>query len=238
MNGERWDVTPEGGAYRLSVPAADCNDPNTVGGCLIGGEPWLLVEQGVVNPLAEAAPKSTVILGGVIPTVPPTPTLTPTPVPPTETPTPAPITDTPQPTTEAAAVTPPPEVAAAPEATTEAAAQPPTEAVAAPSEPPTLTPAPSAEDLAKIVRPRGFPAFLPYLLMGIGALVIVGGVWFFIAGRKRPQAEPSAEPPAGESDQPAPRKRGGRRRKKRAPKEPPPVDEGDILDDQDEYGGA
>jgi hypothetical protein len=218
MSGARWEVRPEGGIYKLIVGGADCNDPNTVGGCLIGGDPWMLVEEGVQNPLTEAAPKSRVELGGALPTPPPTPTLTPTPIPPTETP-----TLTPVPPTQAA--TQPPAQTAAPQDTSASPVetQPPTEAVAAvPAAPPTATP--SAEELAAAVRPRGFQAILPYVLMGLGILVIGGGAWVFLSGRKPAPAEPLAEEPLPDEpapepaeEEPKPRKR--RRRRKKSPPE-------------------
>jgi hypothetical protein len=159
-----------------------------VGGCLIGGDPWFLVEDGVQNPLTEAAPKSRVELGGALPTPPPTPTFTPSPLPPT--PTPLPTTLAP---TQPLAVTIAPGATSPATAVAAAVTAPPTAAAPAPAAtaPPTATP--SAEELARAVRPRGFQAVMPYLLMGLGVLVIGGGAWFFLAGRRPAPAAPPAE---------------------------------------------
>lgn len=235
MSGVQWVVKPEGGIYKLAVGGADCNDPNTVGGCLVGGDPWILVEDGVQNPLTEAAPKSKVELGGALPTPPPTPTQTATPLPPT--PTPAATTAAPtQAATLALALTATPETAAP-----ASASQPPASVAPQPTQvaaviPPTTIPTatPSAEELAQAVSPRGFPAALPYLLMGLGALVIGGGLWFFLSGHKPAPVElppdelqtvepPYAQPEEVETvEEPKPRKRRGRRKKSAPADEPPP----------------
>jgi hypothetical protein len=227
-------VKPQGGVYRLVVGGADCNDPNTVGGCLIGGVPWILVEQGVNNPLNEAAPKSSVELGGVVPTpdlgsimtatalAMPTSTPTDTPVPPSDTP----IPPTAAPTEEAAV---------APGATTETT-QPSVEVTGVVlTVTPTLTP-------EEALRPKGTAAILPYLLMGLGALVIGGGVWFFLRGGRKPsstEGEPMTEeaptweqldpvePPQQEEGTQAAEAKGRRTHKSRktAPLEQPPAEE-------------
>jgi hypothetical protein len=242
-DGDRWVVKPQGGVYKVVVGGADCNDPNTVEGCLIGGAPWLLVEDGVSNALTEAAPKSSTQLGGALATPPPTPTLSPTPLPPTLTPTTTPST---QPTQTTA--TPSLPVATATAATTasgptapaspQAGAEAPTQGVALPPSTVTITPTPSASQLAQAVRPRGLEALLPYVLIALGVVVVGGGAWFFLAGRKPARAEPppaeTAPPepveqaPQATVDQAAqepseevkPRKRRARRKKS-----PPPGDE-------------
>ena len=188
MDGQGWTVKPDGGIYKLVVGGADCNDPNTVGGCLVGGDPWFLVEDGVQNPLTEAAPKSRVELGGVLPTPPPTPTFTPSPLPATATALPT----TPAPT-QALASTIAPSATGAGTTVAEAVTAQPAVAAAAPAAtaPPTATP--SAEQLADAVRPRGLQAVLPYLLMGLGVLAIGGGAWFFLAGHKPTPSEAPTE---------------------------------------------
>ncbi|NDJ52562.1 MAG: hypothetical protein GYB68_05665, partial [Chloroflexi bacterium] len=66
LDDTRIVVEPENGTYRLVVGGAECNDPAF--GCLIGGEPWLLVEEGVDDPLNQPAPDVTVESGGTLPT--------------------------------------------------------------------------------------------------------------------------------------------------------------------------
>jgi len=196
LQGNRSLVKPQGGVYRLVVGGADCNDPNTVGGCLIGGAPWILVEEGVSNPLNEVAPKVTVDIGGVVPTPDLGSILTATALAqPTATPTNTeiPLTETPIAPTETAAseVTTAPDVT--PEQPTEAmveATELPTQAVAeAPTLAPTLTP-------EEALRPEGLSAILPYALMVLGALAIGGGVWFFLRSGSKPS---SAEKPTMET---------------------------------------
>jgi hypothetical protein len=192
VSGERWAVKPEGGVYKVVVGGADCNDPNTVGGCLIGGDPWLLVEDGIADAQTQVAPKSSVQLGGALPTPPPTPTLSPTPPPPTLTPTTTPTTEP----TQTTAATSLPAATATGEATSAAApvsTEPPTQGVALPPPTATITPTPSPSQLAEAVRPRGLQALLPYGLIALGVVVVGGGMWFFLAGRKPTHAEP---PPA------------------------------------------
>lgn len=183
MEGNQWLLDPEGGVYRMVVGGADCNDPTTVGGCLIGGMPWILVEEGVKDPLYEAAPSVSVDPGGVLPTPDPGPLLTATALAmPTLTPT---ATDIPteeaprlieEPTQEAAAE------AASTEETTEEPV--PTEEAA------TLEPTPTNPP-GTGVGPKGFAAVLPYLLIGLGVVAIGGGAWYFLVGLKQPSSHPS-----------------------------------------------
>jgi len=194
LEGNRWTVAPEGGVYRVSVAGATCDDP--VEGCLIGGAPWILVEQGVNDAVNEVPPSVRVEPGGVPLTPDPgmvmtatalaAPTATPTP-PPTATPprTPTPV----EPPTEvaaeeAAAPTPAPADEQPEEAapTAPSVAEAPSEAEAAPAE----EQAPSPQDLAlqieRAVRPKGLPGLLPYLMIGLGVVVIAGGGWYFFRG--------------------------------------------------------
>jgi hypothetical protein len=64
----------------------------------------------------------------------------------------------------------------------------PTEEAATPE--PTLAPIPTSVP-GSGVGPQGFAAMLPYLLIGLGIVVIGGGVWFFFAGSKKPVSHPS-----------------------------------------------
>ncbi|MBN1429745.1 MAG: hypothetical protein JXB07_15355 [Anaerolineae bacterium] len=173
LEGNQWLLKPEGGVYRVVVGGADCNDPATAGGCLIGGMPWILVEEGVKDPLNEAAPTVTVDPGGVPPTPDPGPMLTATAMAmPTLTPT---VTDLPsedsQPTEELTQ-----SVAAVETLSMEEVTKP-----AATEEAPTLTPTPTI--LAGTdVGPKGFASVLPYLLIGLGVVIIGGGAWYFFVG--------------------------------------------------------
>lgn len=184
MDGNQWWLKPEGQAYRMVVGGAECNDPTTVGGCLIGGMPWILVEDGVANPLDEKAPSVSTEPGGALPTPDPGPFLTATALAmPTATP-----TATEVPTSEPASTTAPTQAgpAAVEPATTEdvaASGDPTNEAGETPEPAPAPTP---TEAPGTGVRPQGFAAMLPYLLIGLGVVVIGGGVWFFFTGPKKP----------------------------------------------------
>ncbi len=191
IHGHQWTVTPAGGEYRVAVPGAECNDP--VYDCLIGGEPWLLVEDGLADPLNETPPGVTVEEGGTPPTPDPgialtqttaaIPTATAT-TPPTATATATATlaaTDTPEaaeggemapteaPPTEAAPTETPEEVAEGDVAPTEAV-----EEVAEPVGPITL----DRNDVA----PTGIAALLPTLLMVLGFAVAGFGLVFFLMG--------------------------------------------------------
>ncbi len=180
LYGNQWIVEPEGGEYRVVVGGAECNDPQE--GCLIGGAPWLLVEEGVENPLDTPAPAVRVEQGGELPTPVafPTPTLTPT-LAPTETPQPSPtvgMTPTAPPTEEAS----PTAAVSSTEVAEVASEQPP----AVPPQPDTL-------------RPTGVQAMLPFGLIGLGVVVIAAGVVYYLAGRRAGEAASLAGEPADES---------------------------------------
>jgi hypothetical protein len=192
LAGNRWIVTPQDGVYRVAVGGADCNDP--VEGCLIGGAPWLLVEQDVPGALEATPPPVEVEEGGVPLTPDPAMLMTmtaqalpsPTPTLPTATPLPSP---TPPPTETATALpttAPPPEATVVPEDTPEPAEI--AEATAAPQAEVTLQP---QVDLSAL-QPHGFNALLPYLLVGAGILVIGAGVWYFVSGRRPGATGPDA----------------------------------------------
>jgi hypothetical protein len=200
LAGNRWTVAPEGGVYRVAVEGATCDDP--VEGCLIGGAPWILVEEGVEDAIDEVPPAVRVEPGGVPLTPDPgmimtatalaAPTATPTP-PPTETPLPAltaTATESPAGESEgagesAAPAGGPPEET---EPTALAVAEAPPEPDVAPAEEeaPSEEEGPSPEELAlqieQAVRPRGLLGLLPYLMIGLGVIVIAGGGWYFFRG--------------------------------------------------------
>lgn len=187
--GNEWLVRPVNGEYRVVVGGADCNDPAE--GCLIGGMPWLLVEEGLQNPLNETPPPVRVEQGGTLPTPDPSIALTATALAiPTATLTPSPTatatpTSTPTATdTQAPSETPPPATEAASPTT------PPVELTPTP----TVIPSPW-----EALGPKGFSAALPFILIGLGVLVIGGAGWYFAAG-KRPLPEVPPPPPA--EDQP------------------------------------
>lgn len=182
LEDHRWLVKPQDGVYRVVVGGAECNDPQE--GCLIGGAPWLLVEEDVPNALNETPPSVQVEEGGELPTPDPamlmtmtaqalpspTPTLTPSP---SATPTPM-LTSTPIPIPTPTDTLPP--VATATPRVAEATASP-----ASPTpEPPSL--------VEGMPSPRGLTALLPYLLVGLGVLMIVAGLGYFlwpgIAGKR------------------------------------------------------
>src|SRR6185436_14045620 len=92
------------------------------------------------------------------------------------------------------------------------------------------------------LRPKGTAAILPYLLMGLGALVIGGGVWFFLRGGRKPastdgdtvsdvaptweQLDPVEPPQQAEEPQAAEAAvRRTRKSRKTAPLEQPPAED-------------
>jgi hypothetical protein len=180
-NGNRWTVEAEGGDYRLVVGGADCNDPAT--GCLIGGAPWMLVEEGIQDAVNAEPPDVTVEQGGTLPTPDPNAALTATAqAAPTATSTLMP-SETPS--------EPPATVAATEEATARVTAKPVTATEEStqiaeitgpqPTEQSSGPKLPNPNDL----RPHGLGAILPFILMGLGALVIGGGVWYFFSGHQK-----------------------------------------------------
>jgi hypothetical protein len=179
--GHEWILSPQAGAYKVAVEGASCNDP--VYDCLIGGDPWILVEEGVDNPLDARPPSVSVARGGTIPT--PAPTATPTA---TVTPTPEPSL-TPIPST---ATEPPPQPIAPPEisptAEATAIAEAATPVVEAPPVEPTEERPLTQEEIDALTRqftPRGIRAALPFVLIGLGLVSIGGGVWYLKrSGRK------------------------------------------------------
>jgi hypothetical protein len=205
MYNNRWLVTPQGGEYRVVAGGADCNEPSAPSGCMIGGAPWLLVEEGIEGAPGETAPPVAVEEGGTLPTpdpgmaltataqaVPtatptPTPTLTPTPtVPPTE----GPVGPSPQATQ--APTTPPQPTGAPVEEAALPTSPPPTEL------PPTPTPI-----AGRPGQPQGIAGILPFLMIGLGVLVVAGGAVYYVKNRPAaPQVEEWEEEPAEEWEEP------------------------------------
>jgi hypothetical protein len=162
--GNRETVFPEGGVYLLELPGAECTDP--VRGCIIGGWTYLLVEEGLTDPLNEEAPSPYVAGVGEMAAeeaaseetpagdettseegrgASPTPTITPTSTPaPTEMPT----------------VTPPP------------------------TDTPTPTASPSPEPTPVTPSSPNSSAWVPFALIGLGAVVIVGGGVYWVITRR------------------------------------------------------
>jgi hypothetical protein len=207
--GNRSVIEPEGGEYRVVLEGALCNDP--INGCVIGGPVWLLVEEGLEAPLEETPPEPRFELGGVPPTpnpdmfmtataqaLAPTSTPTKTPAPPTETPTPSALP------TEAVAA--PPAEATGTLAVAEAGATSEAPPAEVEETPPTPEPTPVVSDIQP--PPRGFSAVLPFLLVGLGTLVIGGGIGYFLntwflARRRGASAEwtsPTGEEQPGEHE--------------------------------------
>ncbi len=167
LEGHRWLVRPQDGVYRVVVEGAECTDPQE--GCLIGGAPWLLVEEEVPSALNETPPSVQVVEGGEPPTPDPAmlmtmtaqaqPTFTPTAAPsPSATPLP---TSTPMPS-----LLPSPTDTSTPQASE---TPPPTATSVAP---------PSGESIQ--TPPPDLAALLPYLLIGLGILAIVAGLGYFL----------------------------------------------------------
>jgi hypothetical protein len=206
LDGEHWTIKPQAGLYQVVVGGATCNDPATFGGCMIGGDPWILVEEGVPDPINSIAPGVTTAPGGELATPDPGPSLTATALAiptatsiPTDVPTAVPTLESAPTSGETAVVeVVPTDSASAPTSIPEAAA-------------PALTP--------DSLRPGGLAGILPYLLMGAGIVVIGGGVWFFFGGG----AKPAPEPPADQPETTSKPKRSSHRKKK--------AESGDISDD-------
>ncbi len=218
LQGNRWPVTPQDGEYRVVVGGADCNDP--MEGCLIGGAPWLLVEEGVEEALTTTPPSVKVERGGVLPTPDPALAMTatalaapsPTPTVPTATPT-ATLTPLPSstPTVPTATPTRPPTrtpapvntsrptttMTSLPAATVTSAEMEVAEATVQPPWEATLQAAEAVEIDESALRPRGLTAAVPYVLIGLGTIAIGAGVWYFASAlwleRKRQQPPPDEE---------------------------------------------
>jgi hypothetical protein len=161
--GNQQALTPESGRYTVRLEGADCNGPG--GTCPIGGPVMVLVETDV-DPFANPPPASQ-FQAELAPTLSPD-QITPTPVPtlvPTAAPTLAPTEVTEQVEQPEQAPT---EVPAEAEESTQA--PPPTAAV-----PPTPTPIPPP--------PSGAAAALPFVLVGLGALLVGGSVGFWLRER-------------------------------------------------------
>jgi hypothetical protein len=179
ISGNRWTVEPAGGEYRVVLGGALCNDPAT--GCMIGGAPWLLVEDGIADAVNSEPPDVTVEAGGELPTPDPAAGLTATAqAEPTEAP-----TQTPAPSAEP---TQPAVVLTIEVATETAPLDQPTE-IAEVIQPENTATQESAPVLSgrEALEPRGFNAILPYIMMGLGLLAVGVGAWYFMAGHRQLQ---------------------------------------------------
>jgi hypothetical protein len=175
IDGNRWTVEPAGGSYRVALGGALCNDPAS--GCMIGGAPWLLVEDSIADAVNSEPPDVSVEAGGEFPTPDPAAALTATAqAKPTETP---PLTATAEPTQPAAVIT--------AEAVTETSPTDQPTGVAEVIQPElTLTQEPPRVISGReALEPRGFNAILPYILMGLGLLAVGSGAWYFMAGHRQ-----------------------------------------------------
>jgi hypothetical protein len=177
IGGNRWIVEPTGGEYRVVLGGALCNDPAS--GCLIGGAPWLLIEDGIADAVNAEPPEVTVEPGGDLPTPDPAAALTATAqARPTEPATLA-ATSTPEPTQPGAVFT-------AEVATQTPATDQPTEVAAVVQPDATLTQEPqTALSGREALEPRGINAILPYLLMALGLVAVSAGAWYFMAGHRQ-----------------------------------------------------
>ena len=200
IHGNQWQVQPQGGVYRVAAEGADCNDPAV--GCLIGGSPWLLVEDGIPDAVDEQPPSVTVEAGGEPPTPDPNAALTATALAqPTETPTDVP-TETPLPTETAVPTEAPVATAESSETPVEIAAVPSEVAEVAPA--PTESSAPEEPALPTTAdfQPKGLAAVLPYLLIAVGVLALGGGGWYFFAGHQKMAESAAATAPTQEYERP------------------------------------
>jgi hypothetical protein len=190
MSGNEWTVTPQDGAYRVVVGGAACDDPQV--GCLIGGDPWFLIEQGIPDALNSTPEKSSVERGGTVPTPSPeqimtataralpspTPTLTPTA---TYTPSPSPLPPTATATLEPATA----ESVAPTTASTSPPDTPVSEVAQVEAAPTDLPSVVETVEAPGIPQPTPLSRALPYVLIGLGAVSIGFGVWYYL-GRGKP----------------------------------------------------
>ena len=152
-------IEPKEGRYHLILEGAVCTHP----GCIIGGSPWVIVEEGRPRDRGRFLPTPTRRPPTATPTDNPSPTPTVTPVLPTATPT---STNTPTVTPSATPTwTPTPTATATPM--------------------PTLTPTPT---LAPVLTPRSEPGSclrMYIILLFAGGLVYFGGTWIWWWWRQR-----------------------------------------------------
>lgn len=195
MMGNEWTIQPENGSYHIGLQGAVCNDPQS--GCLIGGAPWFLIEEGIPDAENATPAQSSAERGGTVLTPSPeqiaaataralpspTPTLTATPSPEptaTSTPTQLPPSSTPEAETPVAA-----------DDSTVSTQAPATEVAAVEEDESVSSTAAPPEDLgpASAVSPQpvvgGFGQVFPWLLVGLGGVSILGGVGYYLAGRSK-----------------------------------------------------
>lgn len=190
MSGNEWTVTPQDGAYRVAVGGAACDDPQV--GCLIGGAPWFLIEQGIPDALNSSPEASTVERGGTVLTPSPEQIMTataralPSPTP-TFTPT---ATATASPLPPTASATPPATEAAASTAVNSPVPETSTLQIAEADVGPTEAPA-AAEpaEAVSLPQPSPFSRVLPYGLIGLGVVSIGFGVWYYLRRGRESSAD-------------------------------------------------
>lgn len=183
QTGVEVSVSPTDGRYQIRLEGANCNAPN--GGCPIGGPVMVLVETGI-DPFVDPTP-SAPLQEALAPTLSPS-EVTSTPPP---SPTPAP-TASPAPAGDAAPVEP----------------QPTEVAVEVPAQEPTQAPVPTATFAPAVPTPippppTGLAAVVPFLMVGLGMLLVGGGVGFWLRDRRlrmRERAPGEDDAPAGGED--------------------------------------
>ncbi len=182
IKGNELSVRPDGGYYRLVVEGTTCSDLTNA--CELTSSPWLLIEEGIPDLLNDVVGEALVETGGTVPTPDPAAILTATAAAlPTSTPTTTP-TDTPVPS-----VTP---------TTADVVQQPASDGV----EEVEVTPSPSPDAAAQpAVSLSGLltQETLPPVLIILGALVIVGGLIFYLRGAKTEAQGTEAVDPSADS---------------------------------------
>lgn len=192
--GNQQEFETESGLYRVSVAGASCDDP--VFNCLIGGPPLILVENDVSDPINAVPPPVTVNEGGqpiiITPqpqatataTITPTAEATPTSNAVEESPEPAPAPA--EPTTIAEVV---PEPSQPDESATLTVAEAPPQPPEGDAEAPPPEPRINEDFIRSTVQPQGFLLYLPFTLIGLGAIAIGFGSWYLL----RPTGKRDAE---------------------------------------------
>jgi hypothetical protein len=153
--GNTQTISPQGGRYHLILEGAVCTHP----GCIIGGSPWVLVEEGRTRDRGRFLPTPTLLPPTITPTATESPTTTATPLPPTATPTP----------TRTPTVTPSPSATWTP----------------TPTVTPTATPTPTPTPVLPVRSESGACLRMYLLLLFAGALVYFGGTYIWWWWRQR-----------------------------------------------------
>lgn len=177
--GNQEIIFPEDGAYVLELPGAECTDP--VRGCIIGGWTYLLVEDGLVDSLSEEAPSPYVMGSGGIASETPGEEETSEEEDSSEeeTATPSEEEETPEATEEATQT-----ATLTPEPTATSTLTPSPLPTDTPTPEPTATAFPTPTPTPVSPLPSGLSAGLPFALIGLGAVGIVGvGVHWLLSRR-------------------------------------------------------